>query len=698
MGRILNILINPFFLSLIFSSVIIYLLPPVFDKYTLEIKSKARSSFVPGSRYYFYDLDNDGYSEQIIISNHLNKHAMVYLRNHEGKTIDQWNFEHELATARNNYWDDYDGSGLKKIFVFTISYDSILLSSIDPLGSKKRVIKNRFIEKVKKTKGEFDYSIARGRFADLNGDSIKEFIFSINAGFGLFPRKLYVYDIKNDSLYKSVELGNQISDFSVFDLNKDGSPEIIVDTWASNNYINPKLNLNSEFTDTTAWLFVLDSKLDFFFKPIVFNFTLGSIFSIPIKNERGNYIISLAKVYGDSDFKTSLFKINPCGEITGMTKLPVIESIFSARYGKCYLLNDKIVVSTTQSVNFFYNMDLELLEERNVKIKEQVGPTYYFYDLNNDNNSEIIIRSSNSIYITDKNFNNKIFYDFNTEKNFEISKIELDENHPQLFVKSGQQLWTFEYKTNPLYIWHYPIYFGIFMLILLINLLIQKVQKAQIKKNFERQQEITELQLKTIRNQMEPHFTFNAINSIASVIYEEKKEVAYNYFTKISKLIRQTLESSDQVYRTLEKELEFVRNYLEIQQFRFSEKFDFKINVDEEINITTKVPKMVLQTYAENAVKHGLAHLNGKGNLEIEVTQNKQFLICRIDDNGIGRQKAKEIGSTSTGKGVKIMEKYYSLFNSYNKTRIEYEIIDKVTDDGIAQGTMVIVKIPIFRS
>jgi LytS/YehU family sensor histidine kinase len=194
---------------------------------------------------------------------------------------------------------------------------------------------------------------------------------------------------------------------------------------------------------------------------------------------------------------------------------------------------------------------------------------------------------------------------------------------------------------------------------------------------------------------MDPHFTFNAINSIASVIYDQDKDVAYDYFTKISKLIRATLDDADSITRTLDKEIEFVSNYLDIQKFRFSDKFDYNIKSGEYVNRSWKIPKMLIQIYAENAVKHGLIHNSKRGVLTIDLSKKNNFLVIEIVDNGIGRKKAMEIGSKSSGKGQKILQQYYSLFNQNAKSKIAHEIIDLKDADGKAAGTKVIIKVPV---
>jgi LytS/YehU family sensor histidine kinase len=194
---------------------------------------------------------------------------------------------------------------------------------------------------------------------------------------------------------------------------------------------------------------------------------------------------------------------------------------------------------------------------------------------------------------------------------------------------------------------------------------------------------------------MDPHFTFNALNSISSVIYKENKEKAYRYFTKFSKLIRSSLEVSDKISRTLEEEIDFTRNYLDLEKIRFKENFIYKITIDEKVNMQMTVPKMIIQNYTENAVKHGLKHLEKDRRLFIDLFMAGDHLIINVEDNGIGREQAARKKEISTGKGMAIMNTIYDLYYKLYKIRIEQKIEDLYDASGNATGTRIIISIPL---
>ena len=153
--------------------------------------------------------------------------------------------------------------------------------------------------------------------------------------------------------------------------------------------------------------------------------------------------------------------------------------------------------------------------------------------------------------------------------------------------------------------------------------------------------------------------------------------------------------SSSKVSRSLADELSFTSDYVNLQQIRFSGFFEFEVTIQEEINQQRLVPKMVLQTYVENAIKHGLSKRDKGGNLQIEIKEDdEKNLIFSIKDNGIGRAKAAELELESTGKGMHIMKQYYDLLNSNNKQKITETIIDLYDEMDQPAGTQIIVKIP----
>jgi len=235
-------------------------------------------------------------------------------------------------------------------------------------------------------------------------------------------------------------------------------------------------------------------------------------------------------------------------------------------------------------------------------------------------------------------------------------------------------------------------------IVIWLSIFLTNRRRNRLEYEMASEKKMTELRLQTLHNQMDPHFTFNVINAIKSVVMRDDKEKAGRFLDNFSVLLRKMLEKSDQITRTVREELEFSRNYLELQQLRYKNKFEYQINIKETVNQDQLIPKMVIHTYVENAVKHGLFNADRHGILLISIGENDSKLIIRVQDNGIGRKKAAALQSYSTGKGLKIMKQYFDLFNERNPAKIETEIIDLYDDNQEPSGTLVLITIPIHMT
>ncbi|MCH2045060.1 MAG: sensor histidine kinase [Saprospiraceae bacterium] len=147
----------------------------------------------------------------------------------------------------------------------------------------------------------------------------------------------------------------------------------------------------------------------------------------------------------------------------------------------------------------------------------------------------------------------------------------------------------------------------------------------------------------TLKSQMNPHFIFNTLNSIQSLIRFNKNKEAYKYVNKFATLLRQTLNYTNKGFITLENEIELLTNYLEMEKMRLDGQLTFEIHTIQQYLIS--IPYMIIQPFVENAIEHGLLHKKvGEKKIEIKFELvSEQLLCCTVTDNGIGREKAKEI-------------------------------------------------------
>ena len=203
--------------------------------------------------------------------------------------------------------------------------------------------------------------------------------------------------------------------------------------------------------------------------------------------------------------------------------------------------------------------------------------------------------------------------------------------------------------------------------------------------------ELAHLQLKSLKAQMNPHFMFNAMNSIQSLVLKGDKHEAYNYLTKFASLIRENLNMSEKSFIEFDEELSLLKKYLELEKLRFREDFEYIIIGENSIE-DIKIPSMIIQPFIENALKHGLLHkTEGIKKVKIEFSLNTVFK-CIITDNGVGIKVSEEINKKNHNKEVsfstKAIKERLALLKTYYNSDIGFEY------ENITEGTKVVLKIP----
>jgi LytS/YehU family sensor histidine kinase len=208
---------------------------------------------------------------------------------------------------------------------------------------------------------------------------------------------------------------------------------------------------------------------------------------------------------------------------------------------------------------------------------------------------------------------------------------------------------------------------------------------------------ISELNLKALRSQMNPHFTFNVLNSIQYYVAKKDTEQALQFITKFSRLIRTILDQSRNLYITLEEEINLLRLYLELEKLRFEDKFSFSISADEGLNLqSVKIPGMLIQPFVENAIKHGLQFKKGEAHIAVYFEAGNSGLLCRVIDNGIGRKAAAIHVQSERHKsaGTAIVNERMEALNILYDNNLKSSTEDLTDGEGNATGTAVTIEIP----
>lgn len=206
------------------------------------------------------------------------------------------------------------------------------------------------------------------------------------------------------------------------------------------------------------------------------------------------------------------------------------------------------------------------------------------------------------------------------------------------------------------------------------------------------------LALKSLRSQMNPHFIFNALNSVNHFVAQQDERTANKFLSEFSQLMRLVLENSQEDFIPLCKEQEILTLYLKLEHYRFRDKFDYEINIDETISTESiEVPPMLIQPYIENAVWHGLRYKESKGKLLLTISSENGFLIVETIDDGIGRKKSSELKTANqkkhTSTGLKNIRERLQIINKVYKTNYRVSIED-LNEQG---GTRVKIYLPITK-
>ncbi|WP_296386146.1 histidine kinase [Winogradskyella sp.] len=220
----------------------------------------------------------------------------------------------------------------------------------------------------------------------------------------------------------------------------------------------------------------------------------------------------------------------------------------------------------------------------------------------------------------------------------------------------------------------YSLISGLVLLLITGYLMFKYIKQQKLANNL--------LALKSLRSQMNPHFIFNALNSVNSFIATNDERTANKYLSDFSHLMRSVLENSEEDFIPLKKEIELLDLYTKLEHFRFQDKFDYSIDVDDSIDVEEfQIPPMLLQPYIENAVWHGLRYKTEKGHLNIVIQpKSKAELTITISDDGIGRERSKASKTANqkkqNSKGMNNIKKRVAILNEMYKDKVDVTIED----------------------
>lgn len=228
-----------------------------------------------------------------------------------------------------------------------------------------------------------------------------------------------------------------------------------------------------------------------------------------------------------------------------------------------------------------------------------------------------------------------------------------------------------------------------------------ELQEATMKRTVEEYKRMAvESELKALRTQINPHFLFNCMNILSSFVIRDLKDEALDFILKFSKLMRLVLENSRYHEVLIEKDIEALKLYIQLEAIRYDFSFEYDIQIAPDLIEEYRIPPMLLQPYVENAIKHGLSNKeSGKRRLIINLFLEGNHIICEISDNGVGRQKAALLKAQSTEKqhesiGMKVTESRITLLEELSHGKASVDIRDLEGDES---GTVIRISLPVHQ-
>ncbi|HSH20193.1 MAG TPA: histidine kinase, partial [Draconibacterium sp.] len=565
----------PFFITLFFTTAF-------FNKYNLQLLS---TDSIEQNLCYYDDLDKNGNSEYLQFYTYINAQLLIYDLNQKLEDVydlpGKWFNGHEGTPTF--FIGDMDNDNLGEIFAFTINDNDSLFVSIIKHYPQKKILKNKFILTLPKSGGTYDYILTPLGLEDNNGDKFPELLFVINAGFPLQPRAVFAWDIKNDSIYRSPLMGNGIKcrpeNIYFEDLNGDSIKEIFLRTVATKNYND---SISIPFSDQNSWIMIFSKNLEFLFEPVQIEGPQTEIYNFPV--ESGDSLLIGVQIYNDrAENKHPTFQMyNPCGVKVDEIDLPYFKN---GKYtGICKMNKKYYIINGIDG-----DLEISILNNKLDKIVNSiVFPTsdYYLYlhDIDSDGEIEILVYTfiDEKLNVIRGDLENVTETTVRYKKLSIINKISLAHKNqmPQhiLMVTDGMANYL-AYSRNPMYYLNFVLAVLYYLFLVFAFTRLKKVWLLNLLQKQHTEQEMQYLQMQTVMNQLNPHFTYNAINTVGSAILNSEPQKAYDSLTRVSRLFRRVVDHAFQPYKTLEEEIDFVRDYLEVEKSRFGTKLYYDINV-----------------------------------------------------------------------------------------------------------------------
>jgi len=638
----------------------------------------------------YYDIDNDGISEFHIFKRYSGGFPAVEIFKGRDQFIDVIRPKGDWLSVYPSYsFGDYDLDSMKEVYLFTTMNDSIFLNAYELLGDQGHFIRDLFVEHCNVPDGKRDLILTNTLFSDKNGDGFEEMTFIIKAGFSEFPRRIYSLDIENRKLVKGLNSAAGYTKFFFADLDDDENEDFIALASAIENFAPDDKTI--VYNDNSSWVLGFRSDLEEVLLELEFSEEKPHLQGCICGSVDAEALI--VKIYERTSKQQYILKYNFAGELIQKEILNHERNLSLVNPGNSNM--NTLVFSDMHNL-FIYDDELKLVKEiEEVGIPENIWDDFGFRSqtglfvfnnqdelfLLNDQMEEIAMTAIPGVHINNRSAVSLISYD--SDDSFTFSMTNSNDGE-YIFHVRKRRISRAGLLINIFLFLGFYAFFG----------LLFRIQYHFYNRLLFSEQRIRTLQLQTVQNQLQPHFTFNVLNTIGSLIYKDEKESAYEYLNHFSDMLRSALVAGTQTDWMIDEEIRFIKTYLTMENMRFDNKFSFSLEVSSETDISIRIPKLIIQTYVENAISHGLMHKKVDCSLKVNIDSDTSHIVIVVEDNGIGREAAEKLQKNNGGHGNEILNNYINLYNSIHRTKFIFTITDLFDGKRNACGTRVSLWIP----
>jgi hypothetical protein len=651
--------------------------------YEIEI-AKVESQSQEYSRY--YDITGNGTVEKITFCTY-GELISIEVFDAEQSFLGATRLRGGWPTSGDYHvFGDSDNDKVSEIYCLTEQNDSLYLNVVRGIEQNAPDVVSMFLTCTSSETGRRDYHYT-GLMVDVDGDLYNELFFFIHGGFSLIPRQLFIYYPSQHRIVASEDIGASMTLAALFDLDGDGTMEVFMGSGSTQNYgpDDPVV-----FGDQKAGAFIYDKELNMIAEPFVVAEGKPYIYHFPIIT--GEEWLRAVHVYDQTGrVRNRLLILDQDNHIireqsfdgNNFMVAPVSAPGGDMHYYFCSL-NDPVLMYDPQTNRMIRTgVDGTILVPTHRLIRPINQPVIMVFENTLSFRDHTLAKVSNEIHTGP------------LKRRFDRGTVQSDGHFEYVLYKPDNTAAIFVHMhNNPLY----EIRWVIFTLVVLLSWLLFFSSAWLVRFLYLRRRlfeyRVRALQLQSIHNQLQPHFTFNVLNTVGSMIYSEDKDRAYEYLSNVSELLRAVLDNSGQHFWTLDHELQFINAYVQLENVRFSGRFDFQLHIDPSVDRKIYIPKMMIQTFVENALRHGLSHKKKDCRLMLHVENDSKHIRVSVEDNGIGRERSQNIIRHRPGKGMKFIEELLQSYNRMVAVPLRLEILDLESDRGEPSGTRVVLFIP----